>query len=79
MDKTKSSEGAWSKFVKRRIINTRTAHAAGSALAIWPTGNYSQYMPQGSEQERISQHWISVGKYLRSSLNRHAVGPLSTR
>lgn len=58
----------------RRKQSSRTIRAAGSVMDIWPTESYSRYMPKGSDQERIAQHWTTVGQHLRSALSQYAPG-----
>ncbi|MBZ9559081.1 MULTISPECIES: hypothetical protein [unclassified Modicisalibacter] len=65
--------------MKHRTKSSRTARAAGSVMDIWPTGSYSQHMPKGSDQERLSQYWASVGKHLRSALSQYDIDHASRR
>jgi hypothetical protein len=65
--------------MKRRATSSRTLRAAGSVMDIWPVENYAQYMPKGSDQERIAQHWNTVGSHLRSALSQYAVNHTAKR
>lgn len=45
--------------------------AAGSVMEIWPMGNYIEYMPKGTAQERMEQCWQRVGNQLTRSLKAY--------
>lgn len=62
-----------------RTVSDRTLRAAGSVMDIWPAGSYSRYMPKGSGQERIAQHWEAVGKHLRSAMSQYTIDHASRR
>ena len=47
---------------KRSTRLFRTLRAAGSVMAIWPSGDYSQYVPQGTPQQRLARHWRNVSR-----------------
>lgn len=65
--------------MKHRVTSNRTLRAAGSVMDIWPAESYSQYMPKGSDQERIAQHWATVGNHLRSALSQYALNHTAKR
>jgi|AntDeeMetagen681_2_1112603.scaffolds.fasta_scaffold08606_1 hypothetical protein len=65
--------------MKRRTMSSRTARSVGSAMDIWPTDSYSQHMPKGSDEERIAQHWTTVGKHLRTAVSQYVVDQTSRR
>ncbi|MCK0753362.1 MULTISPECIES: hypothetical protein [Chromohalobacter] len=65
--------------MKRRVTSSRTLRAAGSVMDVWPVENYAQYMPKGSDQERIAQHWTTVGSHLRSALSQYAFNHATKR
>ncbi|TCW32692.1 hypothetical protein EDC29_11758 [Marichromatium gracile] len=50
-----------------RVRSYRKIRAAGSVMEIWPVGNYTEYMPKGTSQQRIEQYWQNVGSQLRWS------------
>ncbi|MDV2857162.1 hypothetical protein N2M06_03750 [Oceanimonas sp. AH20CE76] len=53
--------------MKFRIRSHPQLRAAGSVMEIWPMGNYIEYMPKGTAQQRIEQCWQRVGNQLTHS------------
>lgn len=51
-------------MIKRRHIKLAAGAQAMSSLEIWPAGDYSEYMPEGSQAQRIGQYWSNTGRYL---------------
>lgn len=46
----------------------RSIREAGSVMEIWPLGNYIEYMPKGTPQQRMGQYWKNAGNQLRKSI-----------
>jgi len=40
-------------------------------MEIWPAGNYTEYMPKGTPQQRMKQYWQNVGNQLRKSIKAY--------
>lgn len=57
--------------MKLRIRPYHRFRAAGSVMEIWPTGNYSEYMPKGTPQQRMGQYWHNVGAQLNKSIKAY--------
>ena len=57
--------------MKLRIKPHRKARAAGSVMEIWATGNYIEFMPKGTPQQRVGQYWQSVGVQLSKSIKTY--------
>lgn len=53
------------------ILKSRRLRAFGSAMDIYPVGNYSEHMPKGKQSARIGKYWKSTGKYLEAAMDRN--------
>ena len=58
-------------MAKRSTKLFRTLRAAGSVMAIWPHSDYSQYIPQGTPQQRLARHWRHVGRQLERAVDTY--------
>ena len=41
-------------------------------MDVWPAGDYSEYLPRGTIQERLRGHWLATGAYVRTAIERKA-------
>lgn len=57
--------------MKIRVRSYRKVRAVGSVMEIWPTGNYIEYMPKGTPQQRMEQCWQRVGNQLCHSFKAY--------
>lgn len=57
--------------MKIRIQSYRRFNVIGSAMEVWPTGNYIEYMPKGTPQERLGQSWQRVGNVFEKSIKAY--------
>lgn len=57
--------------MKMRVRLSRKARAAASVMEFWPTGNYIEYMPKGTPEQRLGQCWLRVGDQLTKTLKSY--------
>jgi hypothetical protein len=52
-------------------VDKRTIEAIGSVMGLWPMGDYSEYVPQGTMHERLYRHWSGAGRHLKTSVAQY--------
>ena len=57
--------------MKIRIRSPRKARAITSAMEFWPAGNYVEYMPKGTGEQRLGQYWLNTGNQLKKSIKTY--------
>jgi len=57
--------------MKVRIRSSRRVRAAASVMEFWPTGNYIEYMPKGTPEQRLEKCWLRVGDQVAKSLKTY--------
>lgn len=45
----------------------------GTALAIYPSSDYSQFVPKESASERMNQNWAKTGNYIRTAMAEYQI------
>lgn len=48
--------------------------AAGSVMEIWPTGDYSRYMPDPIAANSLRAYWMNVDSYVYKGIVQYGVG-----
>lgn len=61
--------------MNRKLEVSRTARAAGSVMEVWPSSDYSDYVPKGSPQQRIGRSWENTGTYLKKAIRQYGQHP----
>ncbi len=44
----------------------------GSILAIAPSTNYADFIPNQDPKERMKSHWQDTGKYMKKALGKYS-------
>lgn len=55
----------------KAFLKSRRMRAFGSAMDVYPAGNYLEHMPKGKQSARIAKYWNSTGKYIEVAMDRY--------
>jgi len=56
-----------------RIRDYRRVRAVSSVMEFWPAGNYVEFMPKGTVEQRLGKCWLQTGQRLTKSMKRYEV------
>ncbi|GFM68687.1 hypothetical protein [Pseudomonas cichorii] len=53
------------------FMKNRTVRAIGSAMDVYPVGDYSEHSKPSSPSMAIATYWKETGKYLGKAIEQH--------